>query len=60
MMYKLKDCDVIEVPTGQVIRTYPKGNNKDPFLSARPFLKHLNSGGGFDGWSPSFIFTKIR
>lgn len=29
-------------------------------LEARKFLRHLNLGGGFDGWSPAFMFRPIE
>jgi hypothetical protein len=47
--------DVIEETTSQVIKSFP-GNK---FLEARNFMRHLNLGGGFDGWTPSFLLKKI-
>lgn len=28
-------------------------------LEARKFLRHLNLGGGFDGWTPSFFIKDL-
>lgn len=44
--------NIWENPTEQVIRSF-KDN-----AEARKFLRHLNLGGGFDGWTPSF-FLKL-
>jgi hypothetical protein len=49
MNYKLKvvknGVSVIEISTNQTIRKF---NGLEP---ARKFLRHLNLGGGFDGWT---------
>jgi hypothetical protein len=45
---------IYEVPTEQVIKTF---NDKK---EARAFLRHLNLGGGFDGWSPSFFLREVK
>ena len=45
--------DVVETATDQVIYS---SNEKD----ARMFMRHLNLGGGFDGWTPSFLLKKIK
>lgn len=53
MNYKIKMIDngvaVIETSTNQTIRHF-KG-----LEPARKFLRHLNLGGGFDGWTPTFL-----
>ena len=52
MNYKLKvenGVSVIETSTDQIIRSF------DNLDSARKFLRQLNLGGGFDGWTPSFF-----
>ena len=52
-----KNCpifNVIETTTNQIIKTFM--TEKD----AKQFLRHLNFGGGFDGWTPSFILKKIN
>jgi hypothetical protein len=53
MNYKLKvmqnGVSVIETSTNQTIRKF---NGLEP---ARKFLRHLNLGGGFDGWTPTFF-----
>ena len=48
--------DVLETTTEQVIKSFPG----DKFLEARAFMRHLNLGGSFDGWTPSFILKKIN
>lgn len=45
---------VFEVPTEQPIRAF---KNK---ADAKHFLKHLNYGGAFDGWTPDFFLKKLR
>lgn len=42
---------VIENRTGHVIRKY----SSHP--EAKKMMKHLNLGGGFDGFSPNFLFN---
>jgi hypothetical protein len=48
--------DVLEETTGQVIKSFPG----DKFSEARAFMRHLNLGGGFDSWTPSFLLKKIK
>lgn len=51
-----KNCpvyDVVETTTSQVIQTFL--DQKE----AKAFLRHLNFGGGFDGWTPSFMLKKV-
>lgn len=48
-----KKFSVKEVKTEQIIKVF--SNNKD----AREYMKGLNLGRGFDGWSPSFILKKV-
>jgi hypothetical protein len=48
--------DVLEETTGQVIKSFPG----DKFSEARAFMRHLNLGGGFDSWTPSFLLKKIN
>ena len=57
MNYKLVENKgkffVFEKPTMQKIsKTY------DTKEEARSFLRHLNLGGGFDGWTPAFMTEK--
>ena len=47
--------DVFEETTNQVIKSFPG----DKFSEARAFMRHLNLGGGFDGWTPSFLVKNI-
>lgn len=46
--------NVFEVPTEQVIKAFT--DNKE----ARKFLRHLNLGGGFDGWTPTFFMKTVE
>lgn len=48
--------DILETTTDQVIRSFPG----DQFLDARAFIRHLNLGGGFDGFTPSFLLKQIQ
>jgi len=48
--------DVLEETTNQVIKSFP-GNK---FSEARAFMRHLNLGGGFDGFTPTFFLKKIN
>lgn len=48
--------DVLEETTGQVIKSFAG----DRFSEAKSFMRHLNLGGGFDGWTPSFLLKKIN
>jgi uncharacterized FlaG/YvyC family protein len=48
--------DVLETTTNQVIKSFPG----DKFLEARKFMRHLNLGGGFDGFTPSFLLKNIK
>lgn len=45
--------DVIENMTEQTVRSFT--DQKE----ARKLLRHLNLGGGFDGWSPSFMIRDM-
>jgi len=40
---------VWEIPTEQTIKTFM--DRKE----AKKFLRHLNLGGGFSGWTPTFL-----
>jgi len=56
MNYKLKvenGVSVIETATEQIIKKF------DNLDSARKFMRHLNLGGAFDGWSPSFMLKSM-
>ena len=46
--------NVFETATEQVIRSFFTVDE------AKKFLRHLNLGGGFDGWSPNFFLKKIN
>ena len=48
--------DVLEETTSQVIKSFPG----DKFSEARAFMRHLNLGGGFDGFTPSFLLKKVN
>jgi len=52
-----KNCPiykVLETKTDQVVGTF------DAYKEAKEFLRHLNLGGGFDGWTPSFLLKQIK
>jgi len=53
MNYKLVQTSVVETKTEQVIKTFNDRNE------AKKFMRHLNLGGGFDSWTPSFILKNI-
>jgi hypothetical protein len=48
--------DVLEETTNQVIKSFPG----DKFLEARAFMRHLNLGGGFDGFTPTFFLKFLE
>ena len=48
--------DVLETTTDQVIKSFPG----DKFLEARAFMRHLNLGGAFDGFTPSFLIKNFN
>ena len=48
--------DILEETTNQVIKSFPC----DKFLEARAFMRHLNLGGGFDGFSPTFFLKSMK
>lgn len=45
---------VIENKTEQVVKSF--NNHQD----AKKFMKFLNLGGGFAGWTPSFMLKSIK
>ena len=47
-------CKIVETQTGQTI--------KDDLSreQAKNLCRHLNMGGGFDGYTPRFFFNKVR
>jgi hypothetical protein len=45
---------IFETSTEQVLKTF------DNFNEARKFMRHLNLGGGFDGWTPSFLLKNVN
>lgn len=47
-------ADVVEVPTGLTIRSQVSVEE------ARALCRHLNFGGGFDGYTPSFFLQKLE
>lgn len=48
--------DILEGTTNQVIKSFPG----DKFLEARAFMRHLNLGGGFDGFTPNFFLNSVE
>jgi len=60
MNYKIIDSkaiptcfDVVETATNVIVKTFPL------YQDAKKFLRHLNLGGAFDGWTPMFYGKKI-
>jgi hypothetical protein len=56
--YKMSETNdncfsVHETMTGEIIKTF---NSKE---SAKKLMRHLNFGGGFDSWTPSFFLRDI-
>ena len=47
--------DVLEETTNQVIKSF----SGDKFLEARAFMRHLNLGGAFDGFTPNFFLKSV-
>lgn len=45
---------IFEISTDQIVKSF---NDKK---EAKKFLRHLNLGGGFDGWSPSFFLRPVE
>jgi hypothetical protein len=45
--------DILETTTDQVVKSFPG----DKFSEAREFMKSLNFGAAFDGWTPSFFLV---
>lgn len=45
---------VYEIATEQVIKTFTDRNE------ARKFLRHVNLGGGFNGWTPTFFMRPVK
>lgn len=56
--YKLveenKTYSVFEIATEQVIKTFTDKSE------AKKFLRHLNLGGGFSGWTPTFFMVPVK
>jgi hypothetical protein len=44
---------VIETATEQIIRTF------NTLKEAKSFMRFLNLGGSFDGWTPQFMLKKV-
>jgi hypothetical protein len=47
--------DILEETTNQVIKSFPGSK----FAEARAFMRHLNLGGGFDGFTPTFLLRNL-
>jgi diaminopimelate decarboxylase len=58
MNYKIKSnnnlFEVVETATNQIVGKFADQK------AAKELLRHLNLGGGFDGWSPTFILKTIK
>ena len=57
MNYKISEnnslYEVIETTTGQKVKAFML------MTEAKKFMRHLNLGGGFDGWTPTFLLKNI-
>lgn len=51
--YVERGGDILEIKTDQIIK---KGL---PMTKAKKLCRHLNFGGGFDGWTPAFFLNFI-
>jgi len=52
-----KNCpifNVVETSTNQIIKTFPAPKE------AKEFMRHLNLGGSFDGWTPTFFLKTVQ
>ena len=58
MNYKIEEIEdqycIIENRSESIIRKYSDKNK------AKKFLRHLNLGGGFDGWTPNFFVKSLE
>jgi hypothetical protein len=45
--------NVIETTTNQIVKVFTLQKE------AKEFMRHLNLGGGFDGWTPSFLLKNV-
>lgn len=58
MNYKIEEINsnfvVVETQTEQIVRAF---NTRD---KARKFMKFLNLGGAFDGWTPTFFLKRLN
>lgn len=56
--YKILEEDntykVFEIATEQVIKSFSDKTE------AKKFLRHLNLGGGFSGWTPTFFMVPVK
>ena len=46
--------NIFETTTEQIVKTFTDN------AEARKFLRHLNLGGGFEGWTPTFFLKKVE
>lgn len=44
---------VVETTTEQIINTF------STMKEAKNYMRYLNLGGGFDGWTPQFMLKKV-
>lgn len=44
---------VVETTTEQIINTF------STIKEAKNYMRYLNLGGGFDGWTPQFMLKKV-
>lgn len=54
MNYVSQQNNLVEIDTGIIVYST---TNKKKLVGLK---NYLNSGGGFDGWSPEFLFQKLK
>jgi hypothetical protein len=50
--YVERGGDILETKTNQIVK------ERLGMKQAKEMIRHLNFGGGFDGWTPTFFLTK--
>jgi hypothetical protein len=52
--YMFRTWDIVEIPTGLTLKYSLKKDD------ARSMLRHMNMGGAFNGFTPSFFCKKMK
>lgn len=53
--YVTQNYDILETQTNQIVAENVPGFNDE----AKRLCRHLNLGGGFDGWTPDFFLKRL-